>query len=101
MISNGSWTNLGVYDFVPSNWLINWISAQACDEAMVTQAVCRNILFLIAGYNKNEMNNTMLPYILGHIPAGTSVMNMLHYGQSVQTGAWAGYDFGSDQLNFR
>ena len=28
-------------------------------------------------------------------------MNMLHYGQSVQTGAWAGYDFGSDQLNIR
>merc|ERR1739838_1008706 len=41
--------HLGVYEFVPSNWLINWISAQFCDPKMATQAVCRNILFLIAG----------------------------------------------------
>ena len=56
-------------------------------------------MFLVAGYNPNEMNNTDLPYILGHTPAGTSTMNMLHYAQSVNTGAWAGYDLGSEQLN--
>ena len=43
--------------------------------------VRREVMFLIAGYNKNEMNNTALPYILGHTPAGTSTQNMIHYAQ--------------------
>jgi len=38
---------------------------------------------VIAGYNKNEMNNTALPYIMGHTPAGTSTWNMIHYAQVV------------------
>lgn len=91
--------HLGIYDFMPSNWLIQWLASEVCDDAMATQAICRNIMFLIAGYNKNEMNSTILPYILGHTPAGTSTVNMLHYGQSVVHGTWLGMDFGTDAAN--
>ena len=35
------------------------IMTKVCDEAMATAAVCRNILFLISGYNKAEMNSTV------------------------------------------
>eukprot|EP00092_Neocalanus_flemingeri_P025080 GFUD01027196.1.p1 GENE.GFUD01027196.1~~GFUD01027196.1.p1 ORF type:complete len:433 (+),score=105.33 GFUD01027196.1:337-1635(+) len=93
--------NFGVDKFLPSNWLIQWWASEVCTVEMISQRICGNVLFLVGGYNKNEMNNTMLPYLLGHVPAGTSVRNMLHYGQSVNTGAWAGYDCGSDQLNLR
>eukprot|EP00092_Neocalanus_flemingeri_P040675 GFUD01044286.1.p1 GENE.GFUD01044286.1~~GFUD01044286.1.p1 ORF type:complete len:433 (+),score=113.78 GFUD01044286.1:321-1619(+) len=92
---------LGLYEFLPSNWLIEWWAAKVCDESMMHQGICENLMFLVAGYNKNEMNSTALSYIMGHTPAGTSTMNMLHYGQSVNTGGWAGYDYGSDQLNLR
>ena len=34
---------------------------KVCDEAMATAAVCRNILFLLCGYNKAEMNSTVRP----------------------------------------
>ena len=44
---------------------------------------------------------TMVPYIVGHTPAGTSTLNMLHYSQSVTSGAWAGYDWGDEQLNMK
>merc|ERR1711892_145178 len=91
--------NLGLYEFLPSNWLIEWMATAACGEDTASQAICRNIMFLVCGYNQNEMNNTDLPYILGHTPAGTSTLNMIHYAQSVNTGAWAGYDWGSDDLN--
>ena len=69
---------LGIHQFLPSNWLMEWLSSEViillhiiaillffiivikvCDEAMATAAVCRNILFLISGYNKAEMNNTV------------------------------------------
>ena len=56
-------------------------------------------MFLVAGYNSNEMNSTLLPYIVGHTPAGTSSLNMIHYAQSVTTGGWAGYDWGDTEEN--
>jgi len=90
---------LGIHEFLPSSWLMEWLSSEVCDEAMATAAVCRNILFLISGYNKAEMNSTMLPVIMGHTPAGTSATTMIHYGQSVKTGAWAGLDRGSAEAN--
>ena len=31
-----------------------------------------------------EMNATLVPYIVGHTPAGTSSLNMIHYAQSVR-----------------
>ena len=68
---------------------------------MITAAVCRNLLFLIGGYNKHEMNNTMLPYLMGHVPAGASIQTLMHYSQSISTSAWQGYDYGSDQMNLK
>ena len=90
---------LGIYEFLPSNWLMEWWATKVCDENMVYLRICENLMFLVAGYNQNEMNTTMLPYILSHVPAGTSTMNMIHYAQSVNTGGWAGYDYGSEKLN--
>ena len=72
---------------------------QVCNKFGYKQAVCKNIMYLMAGYNEHEMNNTMLPYIVGHCPAGTSTLNMLHYGQ-VQSQALRGLKdfFESDKL---
>ena len=61
--------------------------------------ICENMMFLVAGYNPAEMNSTTVPYILGHVPAGSSSLNMIHYSQSVSTGLWAGYDWGNPQQN--
>jgi len=90
---------VGVHQFMPANWLMDWIASEVCDEHMASQKVCRNMLFLIAGYNQAEMNNTMLPVIMGHTPAGTSTLTMIHYGQSVRTAAWSGLDRGSPSAN--
>lgn len=56
-------------------------------------------MFLVAGYNAAEMNSSTVPYILGHVPAGSSSLNMIHYSQSVTSGQWAGYDWGDPGLN--
>ena len=61
--------------------------------------ICENMMFLVAGYNSAEMNSSSVPYILGHVPAGTSSLNMIHYSQSVTSGLWAGYDWGDPELN--
>ena len=101
----------GLYDFAPSNWLVRYLADEVCDRLeksidsrlkssdclvcrkRLKKEICGNILFLVAGYNSNEMNSTLLPYIVGHTPAGTSSLNMIHYSQSVTNGGWAGYDW--------
>lgn len=36
----------------------------------------------------------MLPIVLGHIPAGASTNQMIHYGQGVRSGEFRQYDHG-------
>jgi len=93
--------HLGIYEVAPSNWLMDWFASEVCDQKMITQAMCKNLLFMMAGYNKHEMNTTMLPYMLGHVPAGTSVQNLVHYRQGINSQTWAGYDYEDDQLNLQ
>jgi lysosomal acid lipase/cholesteryl ester hydrolase len=44
---------------------------------------------------------TLLPQILGHIPAGASTMTMLHYLQEVSSGKFQQYNEGTDTANRR
>jgi len=85
---------LGLYEFLPSNELIALGGQVACREEAVTQSICENILFLIAGYKSDQLNQTMLPIVLGHIPAGASTNQMIHYGQGVRSGEFRQYDHG-------
>ena len=43
--------------------------------------VCKNVVFLICGYDQAQMNETMVSTIASHIPAGTSAFTIVHYGQ--------------------
>ena len=44
--------HLGEYEVAPSSWLLEWFASKVCDEEMMTQSLCTNLLFLIGGYNK-------------------------------------------------
>ena len=50
-----------------------------CDG--ILGAVCNNIVFVLCGYDKPQMNDTMMSTIATHIPAGTSAFTIVHYGQ--------------------
>lgn len=51
---------LGIYEFLPSNELFALGGQVACREEEFTQAICENILFLIAGYKSDQMNQVSL-----------------------------------------
>lgn len=102
---------------MPSLDLYAVAGVAACRDKTITQSICANILFLIAGYRSQQLNavkfevsfhielnkfgfdrfswfQTMLPVILGHTPSGSSAQQLVHYGQGVKSGHFRQFDHG-------
>lgn len=88
----------GTHYFAPTNEMDIAGGLEDCKDGAPNQDMCTMTIFLIAGFNSQEMNMTMLPVIKGHSPAGASVKQMLHHAQSVRSWIFRQYDFGN--LNY-
>lgn len=66
----------GTYYFEPTNEMDNAAAYNDCRDGAPFQEMCTITTFLIAGFNSQEMNRTMLPVIKAHSPAGASAMNV-------------------------
>ncbi|XP_055375802.1 lipase 3-like [Condylostylus longicornis] len=85
---------LGMHEFLPNNDIMRMAGEFLCKDESFTQILCTNVMFLVTGYNSEQLNTTMLPAILGHVPAGTSTKQFIHYGQLVNSGRFRMYDYG-------
>jgi len=85
---------LGMHEFLPNNDIMKLAGEYLCRDESITQILCTNVMFLVTGYNSEQLNTTMLPAILGHVPAGTSTKQYIHYGQLVNSGRFRMYDYG-------
>ncbi|RCN37564.1 hydrolase, alpha/beta domain protein, partial [Ancylostoma caninum] len=91
-----AWFDLfGAGEFLPNNWVMKMVAESVCGGLKVETALCDNILFLIAGPESHQMNETRTPVYLSHTPAGTSSMNIMHWVQMVKKGTVAMYDYGT------
>ncbi|KAL3875546.1 hypothetical protein ACJMK2_033487 [Sinanodonta woodiana] len=91
---------LGIYEFLPDTKVNQWLAKNFCDKE-IPEFLCENILFLLCGFDYKETNMSRVPVYVGHNPAGTSVQNMLHYAQSVNSGLFQKFDYGSAEENMR
>ncbi|CAF1372896.1 unnamed protein product, partial [Adineta steineri] len=89
----------GRNEFLPSSYIIKWLGIFACGEIILDHILCQNILFILCGPEKKNMNETRIPVYIAHEPDGTSVKNMIHFAQGVQTNQFQAYDYGSAQKN--
>ncbi|XP_053594558.1 uncharacterized protein LOC103571606 [Microplitis demolitor] len=85
---------LGMYEFQPTEQFMKKVKAVICDSEAWTQPICENALFLAAGFGSDQMNKTLLPAILGHVPAGSSVKQFLHFSQLVKSRKFRQFDYG-------
>ena len=90
----------GRNEFLPSSYIIKWLGTFACGAKIFDKVLCQNILFILCGPENKNMNNTRLPVYIAHEPDGTSVKNMIHFAQGVQSNVFRAYDYGSAQKNF-
>lgn len=85
---------VGAHEFLPNNDFFKMAGQIICNEKAITQVLCSNIIFLLTGYNSEQLNKTMLPAILGHLPAGSSTKQFIHYGQLFKSGRFRQFDYG-------
>ncbi|KAL6438007.1 hypothetical protein ACFW04_004350 [Cataglyphis niger] len=76
---------IGMHEFNPSNVFIKKMQQIMCAEKALSQPICSNVMFLIAGFNPDQLDRSLLPVILGHVPAGASTKQIVHYGQLIQS----------------
>ncbi|CAC5379003.1 LIPA [Mytilus coruscus] len=89
---------LGKGELLPTSDFIRLIGHDFCGNNLGS-IVCENFLFFLAGYDSKQMNRTRIPVYVEEHPAGTSVKNLLHYGQSVLSGKFQMFDYGSSKAN--
>ncbi|XP_057669458.1 lipase 3-like [Diorhabda carinulata] len=85
--------SLGQFEFIPNKGPLKDIMSGLCSESLGT-VLCKNFLFLAAGFTPNQINASAMPIIFGHYPAGESTRQVLHYCQEYNSGKFAQYDFG-------
>ena len=82
---------LRIHDFLPSNKLIRFFADKLCP---IDEQLCATVMELLAGYDKSDLNTTRIPVYYSHTPAGTSVKNMYHFAQLVESKVFQKYDYG-------
>ncbi|KAG8523063.1 Lipase member M, partial [Galemys pyrenaicus] len=69
-----------------------------CGQVIIDQ-ICSNVMLLLGGFNANNMNMSRANVYVAHTPAGTSVQNILHWSQAVNSGELRAFDWGSEIKN--
>jgi lysosomal acid lipase/cholesteryl ester hydrolase len=62
---------MGLGEFLPSNWFIDWLASITCAEGYI-QGICESVMFLLCGFDEAQVNYTLLETIVHHTPAGSS-----------------------------
>uniref|UniRef100_A0A1L8DPW0 Lipase n=2 Tax=Nyssomyia neivai TaxID=330878 RepID=A0A1L8DPW0_9DIPT len=89
------WTSLlGMHEFLPSDSMMQMGGYLLCRDESWFQEVCANALFLIGGFNSEQLNRTQLPLIMANAPAGSSSQQLVHYAQLYNSGHFRQFDHG-------
>jgi pimeloyl-ACP methyl ester carboxylesterase len=84
---------LGYRDFLPSSTFLHEFGGVVCNNPDLSWA-CADVIFILCGYDRSNLNNSRIPLYVDYTPAGTSVRNMAHWAQLVQSGKFRMYDYG-------
>ncbi|KAM8776342.1 gastric triacylglycerol lipase-like [Rhynchonycteris naso] len=84
--------------FYPHHYFEQFLATEICSREILS-ALCSNALFIICGFDQKNLNTSRLDVYLSHNPAGTSVQNMLHWAQAVNSGKFRAFDWGNPVQN--
>jgi len=85
-------------ELLSSNTIIDCLATLFCSNP-TTVDLCSELIFIIAGTDSNQLNETLMDAFMHHSPAGTSSKTLLHVLQLVKSGGFHGFDWGSKLAN--
>jgi len=83
----------GFQEFLPSTEVLREIFPEFC---FLFPSICDDIMGMIAGLDRPDLNETRWPVYVSHFPSGTSVEDIVHWAQMVRNGEFLFYDYGED-----
>ncbi|XP_053548186.1 lysosomal acid lipase/cholesteryl ester hydrolase [Bombina bombina] len=83
----------GKKEFLPKTYIITWLATHFCTHELADH-LCGNVFFLLCGFNEKNLNMSRVNVYSSHCPSGTSVQNMIHWGQAVKSGELEAFDWG-------
>lgn len=75
---------MGKDEFMPKQTLLSRLIPNLCNGILTS--MCENVMFAFVGLNPEEMNATLIPLMLVHLPAGASTRQIVHFGQEIESG---------------
>ncbi|XP_023786083.1 lipase member M-like [Cyanistes caeruleus] len=66
---------------------------EKCSRPLAAQ-VCTDTIFLVGGFDRDNLNMSRLDVYLSHFPDYTSVKNLLHWGQTAKSSEFKQFDYG-------
>lgn len=77
---------INLNEIMPNDGFISKLGQEICGLNAITRILCSNTLFAICGFDCQQLNSTILPLLLAHVPAGCSTKQLLHYAQEINSG---------------
>jgi len=88
-----------VYRFFGPNQWITKIVEGACSHGDMTDKICSNGLFLLVGFDGDDLDYTWFPTILKMLAAGESSKTIVHFGQLMHNKLFRAFDYYSHRAN--
>ncbi len=87
-------SGLHVNEVLPHNWFISGVEEYVCGYLPV---ICEDVIWALFDLVPlaDDMERTAVSY--HYYPAGTSLKNLVHYEQAVNSGKFAKYDYGKKE----
>uniref|UniRef100_A0A8D0P1S1 Lipase n=1 Tax=Sus scrofa TaxID=9823 RepID=A0A8D0P1S1_PIG len=84
--------------FSPHTFFDQFIATNVCNRK-IFHHICSNFIFTLSGFDPKNLNMSRLDVYLAQSHAGTSVQNMLHWAQAVNSGQFQAFDWGNPYQN--
>ncbi|XP_008836072.1 gastric triacylglycerol lipase isoform X2 [Nannospalax galili] len=88
----------GNKNFLPHNFFDQFLGTEVCSRQFLDH-LCSNALFIFCGFDRQNLNTSRFDIYLAHNPAGTSVQDILHWGQAAKSGIFQAFNWGSPYQN--
>lgn len=81
-------------EFMPRNDLMRIAGYELCQIESPANQMCANAIYLAGGWGSDQIDGEQISDILSYSPASSSIFQLAHYGQEVNSGDFERFDFG-------